>query len=338
VSFIAALRHGALLVLAGLCWTQAQVFRFPTSNHSLLRAGGEPEFFQGTSGKPWTSGQFGCVRTDGRQFHEGVDIRARERDRSGEPTDSVLASAPGTVAYINARPSLSNYGNYIVLRHQAEGLEVYTLYAHLRAVREGLRVGDRVAGGERIGTMGRTSNTRQAITKDRAHLHFEINLVVNDRYAEWHRVRLKGMRNDHGNFNGRNLLGLDPAAIFREQARLGAEFRLVNFIRKQPILARVAVRNSGIPWARRYPQLVERNPVAEREGIAGYELSLSYNGLPVRLIPRAASELKSQNRVHLLEVNAAEWQARPCGKLVFKRGQVWTLLPRGEEIVDLIVF
>ncbi|MCW5558889.1 MAG: M23 family metallopeptidase [Verrucomicrobiae bacterium] len=145
MSFSAALRHGALLVLAGLYCARAQVFRFPTANHSLLQSGGEPEFFQGTSGKPWTSGQFGCVRTGGQQFHEGVDIRALNRDRSGEPTDPVLASAAGTVAYINARPALSNYGNYIVLRHQVEGLEVYTLYAHLRAVRDGLRVGDRVA-------------------------------------------------------------------------------------------------------------------------------------------------------------------------------------------------
>ncbi|MCW5557543.1 MAG: hypothetical protein KIT22_06910, partial [Verrucomicrobiae bacterium] len=106
----------------------------------------------------------------------------------------------------------------------------------------------------------------------------------------------------------------------------------------RPVMARVAVRDTRIPWARRYPQLVERNPVAEREGIAGYELGLSYNGLPLRVIPRAASELKSRDRVRLLEVNAAEWQAHPCGKLVFKRGQVWTLLPRGEEVVDLIAF
>lgn len=333
-----ALRTGALLLLAGLSWVQAEAFRFPTGNRSLLQPGGEPGFFQGTSGKPWTSGQFGCVRTEGRQFHEGVDIRAQERDRAGEPTDAVLASAGGVVAYVNARPSLSNYGNYVVLRHQIEGMEVYTIYAHLRAIREGLRVGDRVAGGDRIATLGRTSNTRQAITRDRAHLHFEINLVVNERYADWHRARLKGLRNDHGNFNGRNLLGLDPAAVFREQARMGAGFRLLDFVRSRPVMARVVVRDTTIPWVRRYPQLVERNPVAEREGVAGYELGLSYNGLPVRLIPRAASELKSRDRVRLLDVNASEWQQHACGKLVFKRGQVWTLLPRGEELVDLILF
>jgi hypothetical protein len=42
--------------------------------------------------------------------------------------------------------------------------------------------------------------------------------------------------------------------------------------------------------------------------------------------------------VTLLGVNAAEWQAKPCGKLVFKRGQLWTLLPRAEELLDLLTY
>jgi len=328
-----------LAVLMGTAGIAAgQSFQFPTVNRSLLESGGESRFFQGTAGKPWMSGQFGCVRTDGRQFHEGVDIQALKRDGRGEPIDEVQASAAGTVAYVNTRTSLSNYGNYVVLRHQIDGMEVYTLYAHLREVRAGLKAGKRVQAGERVGTLGRTANTRQAITKDRAHLHFEINLVINERYAEWHKLRLKGLRNDHGNFNGRNLLGLDPAEVFREQARLGEAFRLSEFVRSRPIVARVTVRDTTIPWVRRYPKLVESNPVATREGIAGYELDLTFNGVPVRVIPRASSELKSGARVNLVEVNAAEWQSHPCGKLVFKRGQAWTLLAHGQEVVDLLTF
>ena len=45
-----------------------------------------------------------------------------------------LYTADGTVAYINTRPSLSNYGNYIVLRHQIQKVEIYSLYAHLHEV------------------------------------------------------------------------------------------------------------------------------------------------------------------------------------------------------------
>jgi murein DD-endopeptidase MepM/ murein hydrolase activator NlpD len=313
-------------------------FVLPTANTSLLDPAKQEQFFVGTIGRPWTSGQFGCVRSEGFKFHEGLDIRCLARDRRGEPTDPVMASADGTVAYISTRAGLSNYGIYVVLRHQVEGLEIYTLYAHLSAVRKGLRIGDTVRAGEVVATMGRTTNTREGISKERAHLHFEIDLVANGRYAAWHASTLKGVRNDHGNFNGRNLLGIDPAAIFREQARLGAGFRLVQFLQSQPVLARVAVRGAQPAWVRRYPQLVVRNPVAEREGIAGYEFSLAFNGLPIRITPRSARELPGNGKVQLLDVNAAELAQHPCGKMVFKRGQVWTLLPKGQELIDLLTY
>src|SRR5687767_2101457 len=51
----------------------AQPFRFPTANESLLESNGEERFFVGTVGKSWTSGSFGCVRSEGRQLHEGLD-------------------------------------------------------------------------------------------------------------------------------------------------------------------------------------------------------------------------------------------------------------------------
>src|SRR5258706_10164842 len=116
-------------------------FVLPTANHALFEPGGEERFFVGTVGKPWTSGTFGCVRSEGWQLHEGLDIRCLNRDRHGEPTDPVLATADGTVSYINQRPSLSNYGNYLVLRHQIDGLEIYSLYAHLKEIRPGLKHG-----------------------------------------------------------------------------------------------------------------------------------------------------------------------------------------------------
>src|SRR5262249_38838885 len=114
-----------------LSTVHAQPFQFPTANHALLEKGGEEKFFVGTTGKPWTTGTFGCVRTDGHQLHEGLDIRCLQRDKHGEPTDPVMATADGEVAYINRKAGLSNYGNYIVVRHQIGGIEIYSLYAHL---------------------------------------------------------------------------------------------------------------------------------------------------------------------------------------------------------------
>ena len=165
-----------------------QPFQFPTANQTLFDAdGGGDKFFVPTVGKTWTSGCFGCVRSDGWQMHEGLDVRCLQRDKHNEPTDPVLATADGTVAYINRKPSLSNYGNYVVIHHRIEGLDIFSLYAHLSAMRTGLKVGDALKAGEAFATMGHTSNTGEPISKDRAHVHFELNLMANDHFSAWYK-------------------------------------------------------------------------------------------------------------------------------------------------------
>lgn len=162
-----------LILFAFTCGSAvAQPFQLPTANRALFKDGGEERFFVGTPGKPWTTGCFGCVRSDGHQMHEGLDIRCRQRDKHGEPTDPVTATADGTVAYINAKSPLSNYGNYIVLRHQVEGLEIHSLYAHLHSIRADLKIGQAVKAGEIIAVMGRSTNTHEGISKERAHVQF----------------------------------------------------------------------------------------------------------------------------------------------------------------------
>src|SRR5262249_50719145 len=117
-------------ITIGSAWiAAAQPLQLPTANRTLFESGGGEKFFVGTTGKPWESGGFGCVRSDGGQMHEGLDIRCLGRDKHGEPTDPVMATADGTVVYINRKPSLSNYGNYVVMRHHIDGLEIYSLYA-----------------------------------------------------------------------------------------------------------------------------------------------------------------------------------------------------------------
>ena len=230
----------------------------------------------GTAGKPWETGTFGCVRSGGWQMHEGLDVRCLQRDRHGEPTDPVLATADGTVAYISTRPSLSNYGNYLILQHRVEGLEIYSLYAHLHEIRPGLKVGQAVKAGEPIAVMGRTANTRETITKDRAHVHFELNLFVNDRFVGWYKKTFPGQRNDHGDWNGQNLLGIDPRPILVGEHEQGANFSVLRFLQNQTELCRIVVRKKYFPWLKRYAALVRPNPLAEKQGVAGYEVALNF--------------------------------------------------------------
>ena len=317
---------------------QAQTFELPTANRALFENGGEERFFVGTTGKPWVTGTFGCVRSGGWQMHEGLDIRCLQRDRHGEPTDPVRATADGTVAYISTRPSLSNYGNYLVLCHPVDGIEIYSLYAHLHEIRRDLKVGQAVKAGEEIAIMGRTANTREGISKDRAHVHFELNLLVNDRFASWYKKTFPDQRNDHGLWNGQNLLGIDPTPILLGQHEQGAKFSLVGFLQGQTELCRVLVRKTYFPWLKRYAPLVRPGSRAQKEGVAGYEIALNFNGVAFELIPRAASELSGKARYQLLSVNEAEYHKNPARRLVAKRGSRWELTSHGLNLLELLTY
>ncbi len=316
----------------------AQPFQLPTANHALFDPDGGERFFVGTVGKPWTTGCFGCVRSDGQQMHEGLDIRCLQRDKRGEPTDPVLAAADGTVAYICAKPSLSNYGNYIVLRHFMEGLEIYSLYAHLHEVSPGLKVGQAVKVGEPIAVMGRTTNTREGIARDRAHVHFELDLFVNDHFPAWFKKTSPTERNDHGAWNGQNLVGIDPREVLLAQHAQGAKFSLVNYVRSQTELCRVLARATNFTWLKRYPALVRANPRADKEGVAGYEIGLNFNALAFELIPRAASEMSGKGKFQLLSVNEAEERKNPCRHLVVKRSSRWELTNHGVSELEMLTY
>lgn len=313
-------------------------FQFPTANQYLYERGGEAKFFAPTApDKPWTSGSFGCVRNDGQRLHEGLDILHLQTDKRGEPTDPVMATADGTVMYFSAKPGLSNYGRYVVIRHVIEGIEIYSLYAHLSAIQPGLQIGQPVKAGQVIATMGRSSSA-ETIAKNRAHVHFELNLLVNDNFAAWFRKASPGERNDHGEWNGQNLTGLDVRQILLQEHNPNGTFSLLNFLRGQTELCRVLVRATNFPYLKRYPMLVLKNPVAEKEGVAGYEIALNYNGAAFALMPRAASEIKSPARIQLLSVNETEQRANPCRHLVVQRRGHWELGNEGLRAVELLTY
>lgn len=321
----------------GMGW--AGTFTLPTANRAIFEAGGGERYFVGTVGRTWESGTFGCVRSDGWQLHEGLDIRCVSRDKAGEPLDAVMAVAAGKVVYASSNAGLSNYGRYLVLEHMVEGIPIYGIYAHLSEFGDGVRVGRVVKAGERIAKMGRTTNTRQGISKERAHLHLEFCLRLSERFNAWHRSVYRGTRNDHGEWNGRNFVGIDVAEVLREDNRLGKKFSLVELLRNRQEMCRVLVRDSDFGWLRRYYPLVMRNPKAEQEGAAGYEIVLDAYGVPFRLIPRAPSEVGAGEKITLLSVNEAVQKAKPCKKLVQKSAKSgWQLTASGRQLVELLIY
>jgi peptidoglycan LD-endopeptidase LytH len=313
----------------------AQPFYLPTANQALFEKGGEEKFFVPTTGHDWTSGCFGCVRSGGWQMHEGLDIKCLQRDRRGEPTDPVMATDDGTVAYMNDRPSLSNYGRYIVLRHNIGGLEIYSLYAHLSEFVPGLKAGQAVSTGQKIAVMGHTG---AGISRERAHVHFELNLFYNDHFSAWYKKHYPTEHDDHGIWNGQNLVGFDPRLVLLAEREEGARFSLLSWLQHRTELCRVLVRKTDFSWPRRYPMLVKSVPAVPQGQIAGYEVALDFNGLPFELIPRSASQMKGAAKYQLLSVNEAEYAKNHCRKLVTCLGGHWQLAGNGISLLDLLTY
>jgi hypothetical protein len=98
------------------------------------------------------------------------------------------------------------------------------------------------------------------------------------------------------------------------------------------------VRGTNFPWLKRYPQLIELNPLVEKEGVTGYDIALNSFGVPYRLIPRAASEFKIKSRFQLLSVNESECRKNPCRRLVVKHGDRWALAQNGNNLLELLTY
>lgn len=315
----------------------ALLISLPTANNALLKAGGDAQFFQPTVEGTVESGMFGCVRRQGQRFHEGVDIRCLQRDRRGEPTDPVHAVADGEVAFVNAKPGLSNYGRYIVLKHRWDGVEVYTLYAHLREV--AVVAGQPVSRQQVIGTLGHSTNTREGISAERAHLHFEINFMLNPAFRVWY-PRRDPKAPPFGNFNGKNLIGLDPAAWYRAYAA-DRQLNFAEYVARQPIGFTVLVRARPFPWLAMHPEQVRPGtdpPVA-------YELAATAWGLPVAVWPRTRAEISEaqwralqRGPAALHRVNESELARAGCRKLLERAGKGWRLAAEGREWAELLTY
>ena len=106
-------------------------------------------------------------RGGGTRLHEAIDIMA--------PTGTtVLSAAPGVVEKLFR----SDAGGKTIYVRSTDGDTIY-YYAHLDGYADGLKEGQRVRRGQRLGTVGSTGNA----SEDAPHLHFAILQTTPD--AEW---------------------------------------------------------------------------------------------------------------------------------------------------------
>jgi len=65
---------------------------------------------------------------------EGIDIRPLKRDSANRPLDIVQSIADGEVVHTNTDARYSNYGKYVVVKHDWGYGPFYSLYAHLAKI------------------------------------------------------------------------------------------------------------------------------------------------------------------------------------------------------------
>ena len=290
---------------------------WPTPNPAWERGQGYESWVQPTvSGEP-TSGLFGSVRSNGTQFHEGLDIRPVARDRHGEPADRVTAAMDGIVRNISSHPGESNYGRYIVIEHPGVSPAVYTLYAHLARIEPGVSEGMTVKRGQVIGLMGHSSNGN--IPADRAHLHFEIGLMLTRSFSAWYNWKKFGSPNQQGLWNGMNLMGFDPRD-FLEKYRGNRVNNFAEYFDGKPAAVRLRVATTRIPdFITRYPALL-RKPLNGL--VAGWEVQCDVTGLPFAWTPLSVNDVAGlrAGSVEILSVDQAALRAFRGKSLIRTRG------------------
>ncbi|HEY2138830.1 MAG TPA: M23 family metallopeptidase [Chthoniobacterales bacterium] len=265
----------------------------PTDNDALFRGDG-PAFYQyierdyrGEKSTPWEGGRYGFVRNPVEtsagiiytRLHEGIDIRALQRDPSGEPLDVVRAIAPGTVVHANQVAGYSNYGRYVVVEHRFDGCKYYSLYGHLSTIT--VRAGQRVEQRDQLGVMGHTG---EGLNQARAHVHLELNLILSHHFEAWHDSTFKNDPNHHGLYNGLNLAGLDIARLYLAlQKRPG--LTIPEFLAEEETLYRVLVPASkNFDLVKSYPWMMRAKPEGEP---ASWEVSFNRAGVPLKVEPGA---------------------------------------------------
>lgn len=110
----------------------------------------------------YNSAAFVSSQGERRTVHLGMDLFQEAGSAVYAPMDAVVEAC-------GYRDGHLDYGGVVVLRHEAEGVEFFTLYGHLSPDSE-LEPGQRVLGGEQLGKLG----TPQENGGWAPHLHFQV--------------------------------------------------------------------------------------------------------------------------------------------------------------------
>ncbi len=326
---------GIITIIASCADARAQKLVLPTCNRELL-IGNDSLFYQKTAtgrAQPWTAGRYGFVRNPRSvgseqvftRFHEGMDIRPLYRNKMGIPLDTVMAVAEGRVVRVSPKAGGSNYGRYIVIEHIIDGSPYYSLYAHLADTLT--TEGRIVRQGEAIGILGYTG---VGINRERAHLHFELALLLNEHFNVWYEPLWPNDSNEHGPYNGMNLVGLDAASLYIALHRNPA-LTIPEFLRREPAYYKVIVPRRGrLDLLRRYPWL-QTEPGAPAD--SSWLISFDRSGVPLRV--ETSTSTVEEPAIVEIECSPVNYSLRTKGRVSGSENR-FDLTPAGTRYIELI--
>lgn len=331
-----------LLCVQGAAFSQTaaptMTLVLPTDNDGIFRNDG-PAFymfvdriFEKQVTTPWEGGQYGFVRGPVRfadrmvlmAFHEGVDIAPVRRDATGEPLDEVRSISHGEVVHAALNAGASNYGRYVVVKHDWGQGPFCSLYAHLSAVK--VQPGQKVEPGTVLGIMGHTGS---GIDKRRAHVHVELNLFLSSRFEDWHTKNFRPSVNHHGVWNGLNLSGLNVAEFLLAH-RMNPALTAAQFVKQtEPAWKVIVPRKGELELLKNYPWLGE----GVEQSSPSWEFTLAESGLPVAIKPGATAVARPQ-------VTWVKNRGMPHGYYtrgyIAGSGDIGTLTSSGARFVELL--
>ncbi|MBC8145486.1 MAG: M23 family metallopeptidase [bacterium] len=308
----------------------------PTSNDAIYR-GDDSTFYMNTANsrkEPWAAGKFGFVRNprstkEGMihlRHHAGIDIRPLYRDEKGRPLDSVVAVADGIVVYTNDRAGYSNYGKYVVVEHVWDGAPYYSLYAHLNEV-----WADSGAHVEQGALLGRLGYTGPGVNRQRAHLHFEINLLLSEHFDSWFTLGYRGDVNRHGAYNGLNMMAVDVGRLYLA-LRDNPALTMPQFIAEEHPYYSVSVpRDAHIDMLNRYPWLLAE-PMTDHHN--SWTIFFARHGLPLRVEPSTKLVDKPSPYVVSPSKLPYRWLTK---SIIAGYGENYSLSHAGHRLIELML-
>lgn len=328
----------AAATTSSLFASQPLGLKLPTKNEYIFSKTPEKFYmytyrkFEGVDSHPWTAGKYGYVRTLRRtpegviatKFHEGIDIRPIKRDRYSRPLDIVSAIADGVVVYTNTKAGNSNYGNYVVIKHDWGTGPFYSLYAHLASVT--CSKGSKVSAGSPLAKMGYTG---AGINRERAHLHLELGIMASQNFESWYGAYFSS-KNHHGLYNGLNINGLNIAELFILHKN-NPSLSLNSFIENIPVYFKITVPRQGeLELASRYDWLIKGNHSVMT---SAWEISFASSGFPIAITPSKRTVVRPT--VTYVKPTASNHRYHTKG-ILSGTGKQATLTSLGKRVMSLM--